>query len=328
MRSYPTKEPPVDHSHQTPAGQREVREQDELRHKRRHAPDPSGTPPRDTVTKRVGILGLGYVGLPLAVAFAEAGVKVTGVDADGEKVQAVNEGVSYIEDVPGESLAPLVRDGKIEASNDYADLGEVDAVAICLPTPLDEHGAPDLSFVTAGAEAVAEHVRPGILVVLESTTYPGTTREVLQPIFERSGRTVGEDLFLAFSPERVDPGNRRHTLWNTPKIVGGLTPACTRKAENLYRPIVEEVFTVTSPESAEMSKLLENIFRGVNIALVNELAILCDRMGIDVWEVIDAAKTKPFGFMPFYPGPGLGGHCIPIDPFFLSWRGRAFDVSM
>jgi UDP-N-acetyl-D-glucosamine dehydrogenase len=284
---------------------------------------PAGS--RSTGIERVGILGLGYVGLPLAVAFAEAGVKVVGVDADAEKVTAINEGGSYIEDVPSESLAPLIRDGKIEASNEYAAFGEVDAVAICLPTPLDEHGAPDLSFVIAGAEAAAEHVRPGALVVLESTTYPGTTREVLQPIFKRSGRTVGEDVFLAFSPERVDPGNRRHTLWNTPKIVGGLTPACTRKAEDLYAPIVEEVYTVSSPESAEMSKLLENIFRGVNIALVNELALLCDRMGIDVWEVIDAAKTKPFGFMPFYPGPGLGGHCIPIDPFYLSWRARAFD---
>ena len=280
-----------------------------------------------TNTKRVGVLGLGYVGLPLAVAFAEAGIEVVGVDADTEKVQEINAGFSYIEDVSGESLAALVRDGKLEASDDYAVFGGVDAVAICLPTPLDEHGAPDLSFVTVGAEVVAEHVRPGTLVVLESTTYPGTTREVLQPIFERSVGTVGEDVFLAFSPERVDPGNRRHTLWNTPKVVGGLTPACTRKAEDLYGPIVEEVHTVSSPESAEMSKLLENIFRGVNIALVNELALLCDRMGIDVWEVIDAAKTKPFGFMPFYPGPGLGGHCIPIDPFYLSWRARAFDGS-
>jgi UDP-N-acetyl-D-glucosamine dehydrogenase len=282
----------------------------------------------DAGIEQVGILGLGYVGLPLAVAFAEAGLKVIGVDADAQRVAATNDGISHIEDVRIETLRPLTSDGKIEATQDYAALGGADAVLICLPTPLDEHGNPDLSFVTSGAETAAKHLRSGALVVLESTTYPGTTRELLQPIFERTGRRVGEDLYLAFSPERVNPaGNQRYTLKNIPKVVGGITPACARRAEELYDPIVEEVYTVSSPESAEMAKLLENIFRGVNIALVNELAILCDRMGIDVWEVIDAAKTKPFGFMPFYPGPGLGGHCIPIDPFYLAWRARAFDVS-
>jgi UDP-N-acetyl-D-glucosamine dehydrogenase len=282
---------------------------------------------RDAGVERVAILGLGYVGLPLAIAFAESGLRVIGVDADAMRVAEINEGISHIEDIRSERLELLTSDGKIEATQEYAALGEVDAVLICLPTPLDEHGNPDLSFVTAGAETAAKHLRSGALVVLESTTYPGTTRELLQPIFERSGRRVGEDIFLAFSPERVDPGNQRHTLQNIPKIVGGITRACAQRAEELYSTIVEEVYTVSSPESAEMAKLLENIFRGVNIALVNELAILCARMEIDVWEVIDAAKTKPFGFMPFYPGPGLGGHCIPIDPFYLAWRARAFDVS-
>lgn len=278
--------------------------------------------------EKVGILGLGYVGLPLAVAFAEAGVRVIGVDADASRVAAINEGTSHIEDIQSENLKPLTGDGRIEATREYEALAAVDAVVICLPTPLDEHSDPDLSFVAAGAEAAARHLRPGTLVILESTTYPGTTRELLQPIFERSGFRVGEDLFLAFSPERVDPASdQRHNLRNIPKVVGGITPTCARKAEALYGEIVEEVYTVSSPESAEMAKLLENIFRGVNIALVNELAILCDRMGIDVWEVIDAAKTKPFGFMPFYPGPGLGGHCIPVDPFYLAWRARAFGVS-
>jgi UDP-N-acetyl-D-glucosamine dehydrogenase len=277
--------------------------------------------------ERVAIIGLGYVGLPLGVAFAEAGLEVVGFDTDQKKTAAINSGLSYIEDIPSERLHPLVEAGKLRATEAPEALAEVDAILICLPTPLDEHRSPDLSYVEAGTELAAANLRPGTLVVLESTTYPGTTRELLQPILERGGRRVGEDFSLAFSPERVDPGNRRYTIRNTPKVVGGMTPECTRRAEGLYGLIADEVYVVSTPESAEMSKLLENIFRGVNIALVNELAILCDRMGVDVWEVIDAAGTKPFGFMKFSPGPGLGGHCIPIDPFYLSWRARSYGMT-
>ena len=275
---------------------------------------------------------MGYVGLPLAVAFAEAGLSVVGIERDPDKVAALEGGDSYVEDVSPARLAPLVSSGLLEATGDYSALGGVGAVLVCLPTPLDANREPDLSVLTSGVRDAAPHLRPGALVVLESTTYPGTTREVLIPILEADGsgdgpRRVGRDLFLAFSPERVDPGNKRYTIRNTPKVVGGVTPECALRAGELYGRIVEEVHLVSSPESAELSKLLENIFRGVNIALINELAILCNRMGVDVWEVIEAAKTKPFGFMPFYPGPGLGGHCIPIDPFYLSWRARAFDMS-
>ena len=280
-----------------------------------------------TTTQRVGIVGLGYVGLPLAVAFAEIGLEVVGVDADAKKVATIGSGISYVEDVSSERLGSYVGTGKLWATTNYEALGDADAVLICLPTPLNEHRGPDLSAVVAGTEAAAEHLEPGTLVVLESTTYPGTTREVVLPILERGGRRVGADFFLAYSPERIDPGNRKYTIRNTPKVVGGITPECTRRARELYGRITQETHVVSTPESAELSKLLENIFRGVNIALVNELAILCSRMGIDVWEVIDAASTKPFGFMPFYPGPGLGGHCIPIDPFYLSWRARAYDTT-
>ena len=284
-------------------------------------------PLSDTGVERVGIVGLGYVGLPLAVAFCEAGLSVVGVDQDPKKTAEISSGSSYVEDVASERLQTHVAAGKLRATTDFVALGDADAVLICLPTPLDEHRSPDLSAVVAGIEAVAAHLKPGALVVLESTTYPGTTREVLLPILERGGRQVGKDFFLAFSPERIDPGNPDHDIGNVPKVVGGVTPECARRAEELYRRVVREVHLVASPESAEMSKLLENVFRGVNIALVNELSILCDRMGIDVWEVIDAASTKPFGFMPFYPGPGLGGHCIPIDPSYLSWRARSFDTT-
>ncbi len=277
--------------------------------------------------QRIGIVGLGYVGLPLAVAFAEAGIPVVGVDKDLKKLAALNVGESYIEDVAERRLRPLFAAEVLRPTKDYAMLEEAEAVVICLPTPLSEHREPDLSVVVEGAEAVARHLRPGALVVLESTTYPGTTREVLLPVFEAGGRRVGEDFHLAFCPERVDPGNRRYTIKNTPRIVGGITERCTLKAKALYSKVAEELHLVSSPESAEMAKILENVFRGVNIALVNELAILCERMGIDVWEVIEAASTKPFGFMPFYPGPGLGGHCIPVDPFYLSWRARAFDMT-
>lgn len=277
--------------------------------------------------RRVGIVGLGYVGLSLAVAFAESGLEVIGLDTDAKKVANIVSGISYVEDVSSEQLGAYVDSGKLWATTEYGSLGEADAVLICLPTPLDKHRVPDLSIVVAGVEAAARHLKPGALVVLESTTYPGTTRELVMPILERGGRRVGEDFYLAFSPERIDPGNREYTIRNTPKVVGGVTPECTRRARDLYERVAREIHEVSNPESAEMSKLLENIFRGVNIALVNELAVLCDRMSIDVWEVIDAASTKPFGFVPFYPGPGLGGHCVPIDPFYLSWRARAYDTT-
>lgn len=279
------------------------------------------------IVTRVGIIGLGYVGLPLATAFADAGVQVRGVDTDPAKIQAIGEGRSYIGDVPSETLAALVQDGRITASTQGASLNDCDAILICLPTPVDEHRTPDLRFVVSGAEVAAASLAPGTLVVLESSTFPGTTRELVQPILESGGRRVGEDFFLAFSPERIDPGNTRFSMRETPRVVGGITAECTRRAKELYERIVDRVHVVSTPESAEMSKLLENTFRAVNIALVNELAILCDRMGIDVWETISAAETKPFGFMPFWPGPGLGGHCIPVDPFYLTWRAKAYDLN-
>lgn len=277
--------------------------------------------------KGVGVVGLGYVGLPLAVSLAGYGVPVTGVDADAGKLDALRAGESYVEGVSPDAVRDLIASGKLSVTEEYRDLAEAEAVIICLPTPLDGYREPDLSILVSGVEAVAENLAPGALVVLESTTYPGTTREVLLPVLERGGGRVGRDFFLAFSPERIDPGNTEYTLANTPKVVGGITPECVERAVSLYRQVVQEVHTVSSPENAEMSKLLENIFRGVNIALVNELAVLSGRMGIDIWEVVEAAATKPFGFMPFYPGPGLGGHCIPIDPFYLAWRARAFDMN-
>jgi UDP-N-acetyl-D-glucosamine dehydrogenase len=272
------------------------------------------------------VVGLGYVGLPLAATFAEAGVPVLGLDAVQAKVDQVNAGASYVEDVPSERLAPLVESGMVRATTSWDRLRGVDAVLICLPTPLTEHREPDLSAVLGAAESLSRRLRPGQLVVLESTTYPGTTRDDLAPVLERSGLRAGRDFHLAFSPERVDPGRSDWTTATTPKVVGGLTPACTRRAMDLYGLACETLVPVGSPEVAELTKLLENIFRSVNIALVNELAMLCDRMGIDVWDVVDAAATKPFGFMPFRPGPGLGGHCIPIDPFYLTWKAREFDL--
>jgi UDP-N-acetyl-D-glucosamine dehydrogenase len=274
----------------------------------------------------VGVVGLGYVGLPLAVTFAEAGVPVVGLDAVQSKVDRVNAGESYIEDVPSARLAPLVGAGTVRATTSWDALRAVDAVLICLPTPLTEHREPDLSAVLGAAESLSRRLRPGHLVVLESTTYPGTTREEVAPVLERSGLRAGRDFHLAFSPERVDPGREDWTTATTPKVIGGLTPACTRRAMDVYGLACETLVPVGSPEVAELTKLLENIFRSVNIALVNELAMLCDRMGIDVWDVIEAAATKPFGFMPFRPGPGLGGHCIPIDPFYLTWKAREFDL--
>jgi UDP-N-acetyl-D-glucosamine dehydrogenase len=274
----------------------------------------------------IGIIGLGYVGLPLAVAFAEAGEQVVAVDVDERKVTAIGAGESYVEDIPSERLRSAL--GRIEASTHYAPLARTDAVLICVPTPLTANREPELGPLIATAEALARVLQHGQLVVLESTTYPGTTRERLVPILERgSGLKVGSGLSVAFSPERVDPGRTDYTMRNTPKVIGGITPECTDRAAAVYGRVCEQIVRVGSPEAAEMTKLLENIFRSVNIALVNELAILSDRMGIDIWEVVDAAATKPYGFMRFEPGPGMGGHCLPVDPFYLTWRAREFHMS-
>jgi UDP-N-acetyl-D-glucosamine dehydrogenase len=273
----------------------------------------------------VAIVGAGYVGMPLARVFADAGKNVVLVDVDQDVVDGINRGESHIGDVPSEVLEALVDAGRVSATTDYDAMKEVDAILIALPTPLSAHREPDLTIVESAVAEIAPRLRKGQVVVLESTTYPGTTRESLQPILERSGLKAGEDFHLAFSPERVDPGRTDWTTKNTPKLVGGLTPACTERAVELYRSAVDTVVPLSSPEAAEMTKLLENIFRAVNIALVNELAQLCERMEVDVWEVVEAAETKPFGFMSFKPGPGLGGHCIPIDPFYLTWKAREYD---
>jgi len=273
-------------------------------------------------TPTVGVVGLGYVGLPLAVAFAESGAAVVGVDADARRVASIAAGRSFIEDVPSATLASLVGAERLTASEDVERLKDADAVVICVPTPLGKSKEPDISYIVSAADAVAGMARGGQLVVLESTTYPGTTQEVLLPRFEARGFEAGRDVFLAFSPERIDPGNREHTLRTIPKVVGGLTPACTTLAAALYGRITPTVVPVSGPATAEMVKLLENTFRSVNIALANEFAIMCRRLGVSVWEVIRAASTKPFGFMPFYPGPGLGGHCLPSDPYYLSWKIR------
>lgn len=279
-------------------------------------------------TARVAILGMGYVGLPLAVVFAEAGFEVTGVDPIAWKMDQINRGESYILDVPQEQVARLVKAGKLKATTDYSVLAQADAVSICVPTPLRKTGDPDLSFIISAAEGLAPYVHPGMVVVLESSTYPGTTRELVLPkMTETSGLKIGEDIFVAFSPERVDPGRTDWTTKNTPKVVGGMTEACSQVASAWYRQALDRVVTVSSTEVAEMTKLLENTFRMINIGLVNELAIMCDRLGVDVWEVIDAAATKPFGFMKFSPGPGLGGHCIPIDPLYLSWKLKSLNYN-
>jgi UDP-N-acetyl-D-glucosamine dehydrogenase len=277
-------------------------------------------------TAVVGVVGLGYVGLPLAVEKAKAGYKVIGFDIQQSRCDMVNEGKNYIGDVVDSELADLVKKGMIFATTDYSKIAEVDAVAIAVPTPLDKYKQPDVSYVVSSTESIAKNLHRGMLVVLESTTYPGTTEEIVRPILENTGLRVGEDFYLAFSPERVDPGNLHFKTKNTPKVVGGVTKECTEVAAMLYRNVLEgEIFTVSSPAVAEMEKILENTFRNINVALANEMAILCSKMGIDVWEVIDAAKTKPYGFMAFYPGPGLGGHCIPIDPFYLTWKAREYD---
>ena len=273
----------------------------------------------------LGVVGLGYVGLPLAVEMAKAGHRVVGFDVSEEKIALLSAGTSYIADVPTDELTELVARGLIVATTDFSRVGETDAVVICVPTPLDKTKAPDTTFMESAARSVTPYLHSGMLVTLESTTYPGTTEEVVQPILEAGGLKVGVDLHLAFSPERVDPGNPVYQTRNTPKVVGGVTSACTELAVKMYSRFIDTVVPVSSTRAAEMTKLLENIFRCVNIALMNELLQISDRMGINIWEVVDAAKTKPFGFMPFYPGPGLGGHCIPIDPFYLSWKAREFD---
>jgi UDP-N-acetyl-D-glucosamine dehydrogenase len=273
----------------------------------------------------VGIAGLGYVGLPLAVELARVGLQVTGIDLDAERVGSVQRGESYVADVATDTVAELVRAGRLRATSAWDDAAALDAIVICVPTPFTANREPDLSFVRAAAAEVARRLRPGQLVVLESTTYPGTTEEILLPLLAAGGLRVGQDFALAYSPERVDPGNRHYHVANTPKLVGGVTPVCTALAQALYEKAVVKVVPVSSPRVAETAKLLENIFRNVNIALVNELAMLCDRMGVDVWEVVDAAATKPFGFMSFQPGPGVGGHCIPVDPVYLAWRAKELD---
>jgi UDP-N-acetyl-D-glucosamine dehydrogenase len=276
-------------------------------------------------TARVGIVGLGYAGLPLAMAFGEAGFDVTGIDLSAERVEAVNARRSYLVDVPDERYAGV--QDRLTATTEFAALDDLDALTICVPTPLSKTRTPDLTYVVAAAESVAEHLRPGQLVVLQSTTYPGTTEEIIVPILERSGGTAGTDFFVGYAPERVDPGNKVWSLRNTPKLVAGVTAECRRRTELLYRSVVDDIVAVSSTAVAETAKLHENTFRAVNIALANELALMCDRLGISAWEVIDAAATKPFAFMAHYPGPGLGGDCIPVVPHFLSWRLREYGYS-
>lgn len=277
-------------------------------------------------TAKLGVVGLGYVGLPLAVEKAKAGYDVVGFDVQETKVNMVNDGHNYIGDIIDSDLEKLVKSNKLKATTNFSFVKEVDTVCICVPTPLDKYKQPDLSYVVNSTKSVAKYIHKGMLIVLESTTYPGTTEEVVKPILEESGLKCGEDFYLAFSPERVDPGNKDFNTKNTPKVVGGCTEDCTEVAAMLYRSVLEgEVMEVSSPAVAEMEKILENTFRNINIALANEMAILCKKMGIDVWQVIDAAKTKPYGFMAFYPGPGIGGHCIPLDPFYLEWKAREYD---
>ncbi len=279
-------------------------------------------------TARIGILGMGYVGMPLAVVFANAGFNVLGIDPDQRKTDAFNKGISYIQDVPTETMLRLHKAGKLNMTTDFDALKELDAVSICVPTPLRHTGDPDMSFINSAVEQLEKYVHKGMVIVLESTTYPRTTRELVLPkLTEGSGLKVGEDIFICFSPERVDPGRRDWTTLNTPKVIGGITPACTEVASAWYGSAMETIVPVSSAEAAEMAKLLENTFRMINIGLVNELAIMCERLGVDVWEVIDAAGTKPFGFMKFTPGPGLGGHCIPIDPLYLSWKMKEMNYN-
>jgi UDP-N-acetyl-D-glucosamine dehydrogenase len=277
-------------------------------------------------TARVGVVGLGYVGLPLATEFAKAGFFVTGIDVQKTKVESLNAGNSYVQDVPSRVLRDFTGRGRMVATIDFSIIAGLDTVNICVPTPLRKTKDPDMSYIVSACQEIAKYLHPGMLVILESTTYPGTTEELVLPLLSASGLRVGEDFFLCFSPERVDPGNPKYQTANIPKVVGGITPACTELGTQFYRQALETVVPVSSTQVAEMVKLLENTFRMINIGLVNELALMCDRMRINVWEVIDAAATKPFGFMPFYPGPGLGGHCIPIDPFYLSWKSKQAGI--
>jgi UDP-N-acetyl-D-glucosamine dehydrogenase len=277
-------------------------------------------------TAKVGIVGLGYVGLPLAVEFAKAGFEVTGIDISQSKTDRVNAGDSYVGDIPSAILAPLVKAGRLRATSDFAAVKDLDTINICVPTPLRKTKDPDMSFIVSSSQEIARYFHPGMLVILESTTYPGTTDELVLPMLAKPGLEAGRDFFLCFSPERVDPGNPKYQTVNIPKVVGGCTPACTEMGRLFYSQALEHVVPVSSTQVAEMVKLLENTFRMINIGLANEMALMCERMGINVWEVIDAAATKPFGFMPFYPGPGLGGHCIPIDPFYLSWKTRQAGI--
>jgi len=279
-----------------------------------------------TRTARVGIVGLGYVGLPLAVEFAKAGFFVTGIDVIESKIARINAGDSYVQDVASSDIEALVNSGKLRATTDFAAISELDTINICVPTPLRKTKDPDMSYIVSACQEIARYFHPGMLAILESTTYPGTTEEVVLPMLSRPGLEVGRDFFLCFSPERVDPGNPHYQTRNIPKVVGGITAACTEMGAHFYSQALDHVVPVNSTQVAEMVKLLENTFRMINIGLVNELAVMCDRMGINIWEVIDAAATKPFGFMPFYPGPGLGGHCIPIDPFYLSWKTRQSGI--
>lgn len=278
-------------------------------------------------TAKLSVVGMGYVGLPLAVEFAEAGFSVIALDVDERKVALFNRGESYIDDVPSERLKPLIESGKLIATTDYAKLRDIDTISICVPTPLRNSKDPDMSYIIQAVDSISEVTGKGQLVVLESTTYPGTTEEIIRPRFEHNGLVIGENVFIAFSPERIDPGNPIYGVRNTPRVVGGITLNCTEVATALYSTSVDHVVPVSSPTSAEMVKLLENTFRAVNIGFVNEIALMCDKLNIDVWEVINAAATKPFGFMPFYPGPGLGGHCIPVDPHYLSWKLKTLNYT-
>ncbi|HUA57492.1 MAG TPA: nucleotide sugar dehydrogenase [Verrucomicrobiae bacterium] len=277
-------------------------------------------------TARVGIVGLGYVGLPLAVEFAKAGLHVTGIDLVESKVERINAGDSYVQDVPTATVSELVEGKRLRASTDFSVIRDLDTINICVPTPLRKTKDPDMSYIVSACQEIAKYLHPGMLIILESTTYPGTTEELVLPLLEASGLKVGVDFFLCFSPERVDPGNPKYQTRNIPKVVGGVTPACTEIGRQFYSQALEKVVPVSSTQVAEMVKLLENTFRMINIGLVNEMAMMSERMGINIWEVIDAAATKPFGFMPFYPGPGLGGHCIPIDPFYLSWKTKQAGI--
>lgn len=281
----------------------------------------------NTRTAKIGVVGLGYVGLPLAVEFAEAGFDVVGVDVAEKKVDIINSGKSYIPDIPTDRLAPVVASGKLTATTSYSDIADADAISICVPTPLRKTKDPDMSYIMQAVEAIAPICHEHMLIVLESTTYPGTTREVIVPMLLQNGFEIGVNIFVAFSPERIDPGNKIYTVRNTPKVVGGVTNDCSEIMSALYGTIIETIIPVSSPTSAEMVKLLENTFRAVNIGLVNEMALICDRLGVDVWEVIEAAASKPFGFMAFYPGPGLGGHCIPVDPHYLSWKLKTLNYT-